>query len=136
MGRVVFIDYGLARVGVALSDEGKKIAIHALLVEAKSPKEAINKLLAQLGAYAVEKILVGMPLRLNGSKSSFTLETEKFIALLKEATSIPVEPWDERLTTRQAEVALEGRSRKERSKIVDQVAATLALQSFLDLQPV
>ena len=81
-----------------------------------------------------ETIVVGLPVRLDGTSSHQTERTLKFIAALEAATTIPVKRWDERLTTAQAErVLLEGNvRRKDRKQKIDQLAAQLMLQSYLD----
>lgn len=140
-GRVVGIDFGLKRLGLSVSDRTKLIAtpLQTLLAERKLEK-TVDKLLAFLTEYEkkssdpIEAIVVGMPLLMSGKKGFIADEVEHFIAVLKEKTSIPIIPWDERLTSVQAERSLkEGDlSRKKRAQVVDSVAALILLQNYLD----
>jgi len=139
--RIVAIDYGLARIGLAISDERKIFASPFMTVKAekKAEKTAI-KLLAELTKdqetrhYSLETILIGMPLLFSGKTGMLADEVTHFVELLKKLTSIPIVLWDERLTTVQAEKALrEGNmNRKKRSKVIDTVSAAILLQSYLD----
>jgi putative Holliday junction resolvase len=139
--RIVAIDYGLARLGLALSDERKIIASSLKTLQAEKKAEATaRKLCEELqkhGAeygYEIEEIVIGMPLMMNGSKGMLADEVLYFISLLKKIFEIPITTWDERLSSVQADRALrEGNfSRKRRSKMVDAVTATILLQSYLD----
>lgn len=140
-GRIIGIDYGLARLGLALSDERKIIAnpLKTFPAERKAEKTA-HKLINELkehaiaNQYEIEEIVIGMPLMMNGKKGMLADEVSHFTALLKELLSIPIITWDERLSSVQADRSLrEGNfSRKKRSKMVDGVAAIIILQSYLD----
>jgi putative Holliday junction resolvase len=139
--RIVGIDFGLARIGLALSDESKTIAnsLKTMTTEKKSEATA-HKLIKELQEHAealhyeLEEIVIGMPLMMNGKKGMLADEVIHFVALLKELIPIPIVTWDERLSTVQAERSLrEGNfTRKRRSKMVDGVAATIILQNYLD----
>lgn len=135
--RIAAIDFGLARIGIALSDERKIIASSLGMIQAErtTPLSA-KKVAEKLASYSLEVIIVGMPLHMNGKKGFLADEVTLFIAHLKELVKVDVLPWDERLSTVQAERSLlEGNmSRKKRAKVVDGVAATILLQSFLDLK--
>lgn len=139
--RIVAIDYGLARLGLALSDERKIIASSLKTLQAEKKAEATaRKLCEELKKHAVdydyeiEEIIIGMPLMMNGSKGMLADEVLYFVSLLKTIFEIPIITWDERLSSVQADRALrEGNfSRKRRSKMVDAVTATILLQSYLD----
>jgi putative holliday junction resolvase len=135
MGRIAGIDYGLRRIGVALSDSMKILASPLQTIETGGkPEEAVQRVLTLLSESDVERIVVGLPLMLSGSAGSQAELVRKFIALLRNATPIEVVEWDERLTSRQAERAMQegGMSRKKRAKRVDAMAAVLILQSYLD----
>ncbi|MCD6407911.1 Holliday junction resolvase RuvX [bacterium] len=130
--RILCIDVGEKRIGVAISDEEKIIArglgtIERGKGEVKKIKEIIEK-------YNVEKIVFGLPLRLDGSISSQTEKTIAFISKLKEEISLPFIPWDERLSSRQAETILleADLSRKKRKKLIDKLSAQIILQNYLD----
>lgn len=139
--RIVGIDYGLARIGLALSDESKIIAnsLKTLSCEKKAEvtaKKLIKELQehAVLHCYEIEEFVIGMPLMMNGKKGMLADEVIHFVALLKELHPAPTVTWDERLSSVQADRSLrEGNfSRKRRSKMVDSVAAVIILQSYLD----
>lgn len=139
--RIVGLDYGLARIGVSLSDERKIIAtpLTTIKAEKQSARTAV-KVLKELAAhqeqnrYAIEEIIVGLPLLLSGKSGLLADEVMHFIEHLKKLTSIPIRTWDERLTTVQAERSLNESSltRKRRSQVVDSVTAIIILQSYLD----
>jgi putative Holliday junction resolvase len=132
--RVLGVDYGQKRIGLALSDESGTIA-QPLDYIAGGGIAAVGREIARIGAdRKVGKIVVGVPLRLDGTKSEQTERTLVFIAELGRATTIPVTQWDERLTTAQAErVLLEGNVRRsDRKQKIDKLAAQIMLQSYLD----
>jgi len=127
--RVLGIDFGSKRTGLAISDETGTVAQPVGYVTGGANEVA--KVAAERGA---GKIVVGLPRRLDGTSSEQTELTQKFIAALQQATTLPVESWDERLTSAQAErVLLEGNVRRaDRKQKRDQLAATILLQSYLD----
>jgi putative holliday junction resolvase len=140
-GRIVGIDYGLARLGLALSDESKLIANALKTMPAEKKAEATAKKLikelqehAALHHYGIEEIVIGMPLMMSGKKGMLADEVIHFVSLLKELIPVPIATWDERLSSVQADRSLrEGNfSRKRRSKMVDAVAAVIILQNYLD----
>lgn len=137
MGRVVGIDFGLARIGVALSDPSKMIASTLGKIEAKKKSvETAKTLLAFLTPYQdeIELLLLGHPLHLNGKVGHMADEVLYFKGVLEEIGSYPVLLWDERLSSMQAERSLKESkmNRKKRAQVVDGVAAALLLQSYLD----
>lgn len=135
--RIVGLDYGSARIGVALSDEMKILASPLFVFHAKKENKSIlEKLIAHSEeySYSIEKIVVGLPLQLNGQHGSQADEVMTFIEALRSKTDVPIETWDERFSTAQAERSMKeaSMSRKNRAKIVDKVAAVIILQSYLD----
>lgn len=139
--RIIGLDYGLARIGIALSDERQIIASPMLtFVCEKKLEQTVTKLILQLNnhaetnKYVIEEIVIGLPLMMSGKKGMIADEVIHFVELLRQQTSIPITTWDERLTTVQADRSLrEGSmSRKKRSKVVDVVAACIILQNFID----
>lgn len=139
--RIIGIDFGLARLGLAISDERKIIANYLKVFPAERKAEAtVIKLVKELqehalaNHYEIEEIVIGMPLMMSGKKGMLADEVTHFVTLLKELLPIPIITWDERLSSVQADRSLrEGNfSRKKRSKMVDVVAATIILQSYLD----
>lgn len=140
--RLIGIDYGVARIGIAYSDERKIIAsaLETIQVDRKS-KQTVNQVIAYLEehskklSYRIDKIVVGMPLMMSGKTGMMADEVKHFIELLQKGLpDIPIISWDERLTTVLAERSMREASmtRKKRSKQVDKVAAVLILQSYLD----
>ena len=140
-GRIIGIDYGLVRIGLAVSDEKKIIAssLKTFLADKKAEHTA-RKLMDELNSHAkdyqyeIEEIVIGMPLMMNGKKGMLADEVTHFVSLLKELIPAPIAIWDERLSSVQADRSLrEGNfSRKKRSKMIDGVAAVIILQSYLD----
>lgn len=139
--RIAALDYGLARIGLAVSDETKTIAmpLHTLTCEKKTEdtaKKLIQVLEEHQKAYNYElaEIVIGLPLMMSGKMGFLADETKYFMELLKKLVSIPLISWDERLTSVQADRSMrEGNlSRKKRAKSVDNVAAIIILQSYLD----
>lgn len=133
--RFLGLDVGNRRVGVAVSDELGLTAQPVLTLERKrSPREDLRSLARLARRFGVAGIVVGRPVHLSGDASPQTEKTEAFAAEIGELTGLPIHLWDERLTTRGAHQILyeAGRARQEHRRVVDQVAATLILQSFLD----
>ncbi len=133
--RIVAIDFGLKRLGLAITDKNQIIATPLPnLLASRQTEETIRRLLKVLEPYEIERIVIGNPLHLNGQTSFLTDEVLHFVEALKKHLSFPITLWDERLSSLQADRVLrEGNlSRKKRAKLVDSVAAVLILQSFLE----
>jgi putative Holliday junction resolvase len=139
--RILGIDFGLKRIGLALSDERQIIAVPltTFLAEQRSEKTVAKLVqfiqeLQKSHSCVLEEIIVGLPLMMNGTSGLVADEVKHFIALLQPALPIPIRTWDERLTTVQAERSLREShmSRKRRTKVVDTVSAAIILQSYLD----
>jgi putative Holliday junction resolvase len=132
--RVLGVDFGGKRIGLALSDEGGTIAQPLKYIDGGGIA-VVSREVARIGdERKVGKIVVGVPLRLDGTASEQTERTLAFIAELQRATTLPVLKWDERLTSVQAErVLLEGNVRRsKRKQNIDKLAAQIMLQSYLD----
>jgi putative Holliday junction resolvase len=133
--RYLGLDVGNHRIGVAVSDELGLTAQPVLTLERRHNRREDLRRLARLARrFAVAGIVVGNPLHLSGEISPQAARTQAFAAELGELAGLPIHLWDERLTTREAHQILyaAGHARQEHRKVVDQVAATLILQSFLD----
>lgn len=139
--RIVGLDFGMARIGVAISDTMKIIAMPLLTLRVEPKTEGtVAKLLAELekhqaeNKYTVEGIVIGLPLMMSGKTGFLADEVKNFIHHLTQATTIPVVTWDERLTSVQAERSMREGSmtRKKRAQKVDTVAAVIILQNYLD----
>jgi putative Holliday junction resolvase len=135
--RYLALDVGSKRIGVAVSDELGLTAQPVLTLERRRNQREDLRSLARLARrFGVVGIVVGNPLHLSGDQSPQAAKTQAFAAELGELAGLPIHLWDERLTSREAHQMLyeAGHAREEHRRVVDQVAATLILQSFLDRQ--
>ena len=138
--RVLGLDVGDRRIGMAVSDPlGMTAQFVGTLVRSQTPAD-FDEILKTAEEYEVASIVVGLPKKLNGSYSPQTIKVEDFLNTLKKKTDIPVQSWDERLTTTSAEASLLEANvrRRARRKVIDSVAAQIMLQHYLDcnqLQP-
>jgi putative Holliday junction resolvase len=133
--RFLGLDIGNRRIGVAVSDELGLTAQPVLtLVRRSSRREDLRSLARLCRRFGVVGIVVGNPVHLSGESSPQAAKTQAFATELGELTGLPIHLWDERLTTHNAHQILyeAGHARQEHRKVVDQVAATLILQSFLE----
>lgn len=133
MGRLLGIDFGLTRIGIAISDERKVIATAIGNIKTKEqPLEALQNILKKYSS--LEAIILGLPLLLNGKEGEMALRVRSFAALLESCFHVPVIFWDERLSSIQVERFLVecGVNRKKRAKISDEQAAALILQDYLN----
>lgn len=133
MGRVLGIDFGMKRIGLARSDSRKIIASPLKTVLAGKTLEATADLIMK-ECGDVETIVLGLPLLLSGKDSETTTTVRKFATILEEKSGLPLILWDERLTSKQVEkLLIEGNvRRKQRTKHIDTMSATLILQNYLD----
>ncbi len=135
--RYLGLDVGNRRVGVAVSDELGLTAQAVLTLERKrNPREDLRSLARLARRFGVGGIVVGLPLRLSGEESPQTKKARAFAEELGKLTGLPVHFEDERLTTREAHAVLyeAGRKRQTHRRVVDQVAATVILEGFLERQ--
>jgi len=135
--RALGLDLGTKTVGIAVTDELALTAQGITTLERTNLKATVSAIKALAVEYAVDRFVLGLPLNMDGSEGPRAEATRKFGAALEAATALPVIYWDERLTTVAANrVLLEADlSRKKRREVVDQVAASLILQGWLDAQP-
>jgi len=135
--RALGIDLGEKRIGIAVSDSNGKVATPIqVLVRSKSNKQDHNKINELVNEWEAEIVVVGMPYSLNGSKGSAARLVEKEVEKLSDSISVPVTIHDERLTTVMAakELDVQGLNSKKQRGVIDQVAASVILQSWLDDQ--
>jgi putative Holliday junction resolvase len=132
-GRVLGLDLGQSRIGVAISDPEGRIAVPLGTVRTGAPED-VKAIAAMVKEHAVTAIVVGYPLSLSGRKGEAADHADKFAQALRGFLGLPVFLQDERLTTVDAERRLsEARIRgRKRRRVVDQTAATLILQAYLD----
>lgn len=134
MGRILALDMGEKRVGLAISDPLGVIAQPLKTIQRQSNNQLISELKKVIGENSVEKVVIGNPMRLNGDKSRMTIAIEEIISRLREEISIPMVFEDERFTTRMAISSLHQMGKKvgkARDKI-DQIAAAHILQLYLE----
>lgn len=134
MGRVLGIDHGDVRIGIALSDPTAFLASSLCVIN--STNAGLDQIIALITAHQVDKIVVGLPRNMDGSYGPATEKVRGFIEKLKAKTKVPVFEWDERLSTVSAHNALReaGLNGQRRKGVVDKIAAQIILQNYLDAQ--
>ena len=137
-GRTLAFDFGDRRIGIAVSDPMGMAARPLMTLTRTTWPNDLERIHAIIREHEVRRILVGMPLDMDGRRGVRARVTESFIERIKGATGLPVIPWDERLTTVQAQrILISGDVRRERRRqVIDQVAAVILLQAYLDSQAV
>jgi putative Holliday junction resolvase len=125
MSRVMALDYGAVRTGVALSDPSGTLATPLPVVERAGTKKGMARLADVISSSGAERVVVGLPLTLAGEEGTQAAETREFVARLTRRVQVPIELYDERLTTVQAE-------RSGGSAAADSRAAAHLLEAFLD----
>jgi putative Holliday junction resolvase len=132
--RVLALDHGTKRVGLAISDELGMIAQPLTFLPAEPIAELLQGLKKVVAEKNVEQILVGIPRNMDGSYGPAAEKVRKFVEQLKTSLTVPIRTWDERLTSVQAnrDMIQGGLRREERKLKADQTAAAILLQSYLD----
>ena len=132
--RILALDYGTKRIGVALSDELGWTAQPLETLERRTLDRDFAHIQQLVNEHDVREVVIGLPLRLNGEEGPAVQAVHLFVDRLGEVLSVPIVMWDERMTTRSAEellIAVDV-SRKKRKGVVDRVAAAILLQSYLE----
>ncbi|WP_255551479.1 Holliday junction resolvase RuvX [Granulicella sp. dw_53] len=134
MGRVMALDIGKVRVGVALSDPLGYTAQPLLTLWRKSRGEDLRSLLRLIRKYEVVEIVVGNPLHMSGDVSPWGAKVQEFAAELRRRSELPVWLWDERLSSVAAHEILDeaGHDRMDRKRVIDQVAAVVILRGWME----
>lgn len=134
--RVVGLDVGKVRVGVAVSDELLLTAQGLETIKRKNLKEDLRRLKELFTTLNAERVVVGLPKNMNGTLGPQAQEVLRFVDEMKRAIPLPITLWDERLTTVAAERALlqADLPRARRKRLKDKLAAVLILQNYLDSQ--
>ena len=134
MKRIMGIDYGTARIGVALSDELQMLAHPTETIPRAKVADPAARIAALVAEKNVELIVVGLPRHMNGSVGASAEEANRFAEKLRARVECKVLTWDERLSTVAAQGALReaGKSVRQSRGYIDQVAAQMLLQSYLD----
>ncbi|HET7870011.1 MAG TPA: Holliday junction resolvase RuvX [Actinomycetota bacterium] len=132
-GRILGLDLGDVRIGVAISDPGRRVAVPMGTVHTGAPADlkAIAKLVRD---HEVTLVVVGHPLKMSGAQGTRARHAEEFVAALRQVLPVPVVLQDERLSTVEAERTLReaGAGSRDRRRAVDRSAAAVILQSYLD----
>ncbi|MHB8878788.1 MAG: Holliday junction resolvase RuvX [Myxococcaceae bacterium] len=132
--RTMGLDVGSKTIGVAISDELGLTAQALSTVRRSNLKTDLAELKAIASEHEVDRVVVGLPLNMDGSEGPRAAESRKLGASVEKALGLPVEYWDERLSTVAAErILIEADlSRKKRKGVIDQLAAGIILQGWLD----
>lgn len=135
--KVMAIDLGDVRTGVAFSDLTGFLAGHCYTITPKGRTELIEKLCEAIATEKPGKVVLGLPLNMNGTEGPRAQKCRDFAALLEQACGMTVELWDERSSTVTASHILSdaGKKRGKQRQKVDAVAASIILQSWLDAHP-
>jgi putative pre-16S rRNA nuclease len=134
MERCLGLDLGERRIGVSLSDALGWTAGPLLAVTRVGWKKDMAALRSLILEHEVQRVVVGLPIKMDGTEGEMARATQEFVERFRRTLSIPVETWDERLTTVQAErILIEADLRRERRReVIDSMAACLILQGYLD----
>jgi putative pre-16S rRNA nuclease len=132
---IAAIDYGKHRLGIAAADPSETVAYPAGVIQRRSLKRDLAALSARLSELEASRVIVGLPLNMDGTAGPAARAAEQFARQLREATGLEVELYDERLSTLEAKERLKTMSkRRHRAAIVDAVAAAVILESWLENQ--
>jgi len=132
--RILGIDYGSRRIGIAVCDELGIAARGAATLNRKNREADLDAIAELVRRYDIERIVIGYPIRLDGSEGIQCGKVMRFSRRLEARLSLPVIRWDETLSTKEAEETLRqtGTTPKKRKGMVDRVAAAIILQGYLD----
>ncbi|OGV56827.1 MAG: Holliday junction DNA helicase RuvA [Lentisphaerae bacterium GWF2_44_16] len=136
--RILGIDYGTVRTGVAMSDPLGMLAHPLEAIKISYMKDLIDAIAALSMKNGVEKIIIGLPKHMNGDESDSSKKVRELASELEKKLNIPILLYDERLTTSAAEKLLieTDMSRKKRKEKIDSLAASIILQGYLDSMPI
>jgi putative holliday junction resolvase len=132
--RILGVDFGDARTGIAVSDNGGFLASPVCVIKETSFDETIKKAAMFAAEYSVGQIVVGYPKNMNGTVGERAEKSQRFAQGLEAVTGVPVKLWDERCTTMSAAVYMNATDThgRKRKNTIDAAAATIILQDFLD----
>ena len=134
MKRVLALDYGDKKIGVALSDPMEIIAKPLLVIDNKNYNHVLNEVQSLINDYSIKKIVIGLPLTLKNKKSIQTEKVLEFVDKIKVDIIVPIITYDERLTSKIAVQSLikQGIKTGHNKKDIDKTAAAIFLQNYLD----
>ncbi len=132
-GRIMALDLGRRRIGVAMTDDAGITAHILTTIKAESAADALKKILELVREHGPVLLVVGLPINMDGSMGPEAERCRKIADEISLRSGVPVAMWDERLTTSMAERSLmeQGMRRKKRKEVIDQVAAVFLLQDYL-----
>lgn len=130
MGKLLGIDYGEKRIGIAISDEQQKYVFPSETIE--NTNTAIEEIKNIVKSENIEAIVVGFPINMKGQESSQSERTKEFVQALKDRIKVPVELEDERLTSQLSERLLRTVPGKKHKGNIDRQAAVLILESYME----
>jgi len=132
--KILGIDYGEKRIGLALSDASNIVAGSFKVLNRDTTGNWLEEIKTIVDENKIEKIVIGLPRNMNGSLGEKGKEVLAFVKSLEKVINVPIVTWDERLTTVSAEKVLREAdlSRKKRKDIVDKLSASIILQNYLD----
>jgi len=138
--RILGVDLGRKRIGLAVTDEAGAIAFPAGMIDSRGRKKDVAALRTMIAERGIERAVVGLPLHLDGRRGPEAENAVAFAAALAQAAGIQVDTLDERWTSQEAERLLEPTTRKKRDKrrakgTVDEMAASIILTTYLARQP-
>jgi len=136
VGRVIGVDPGEARIGIAVSDEGRMLASSRETLTGLDDARAASRIAEIAGESEARTIVIGYPIRMDGSLGHRAIRAREFAVAVEDATRARVVLWDERLSSAEAERVLRetGEKRRGRKGRVDQIAASVILQGYLDAE--
>jgi len=134
MARWLGIDYGEKRVGIAISDPMEVVSTPLETIDNTSRDRCVARIAELVRDREIGGIVVGLPLHMNGTEGERVHRTQAFVLSLKGSVSVPIEWWDERMTTAAVNRMLiqAGTRRERRKEVVDKLAAQQILQAFLE----
>lgn len=131
-GRILGVDYGDVRTGIAISDALGISAQPKELIQGLNVAKQLERIVSIASENNCECIIIGLPLNMDGTEGPRVVKARKFGDALAEASNIEIKYWDERLSSAQAERALRGLTSRHKKKHVDVMSAQFILQSYLD----
>ncbi|MDD2332079.1 MAG: Holliday junction resolvase RuvX [Candidatus Cloacimonetes bacterium] len=132
--RILAIDFGEKRIGIALTDPLQLFAKPLCCLENKGFRQVLSEIRNLISIHEVGMLIIGLPLSIEGKRTAKTIETEEFINKVRNKLSIPVLSWDERYSTSEANDYLKemGYGWKEARQLIDAMAACMILKSYLE----
>lgn len=132
MKRILALDIGEKRVGVAISDPFRMFAQPLEVINIRGKSDLIGKIKKYLSSYDIEKIVIGNPLNKDGSQSRFSKKIGEIAKFISQHYNIPTVLWDERFSSEQAQRYIQESGKKFVKKNIDKVSAQIILQSYLE----